>query len=227
MFKRHDLLLLNEEGLNHGLKTMTKVYNIKDKKWQDFLTIIRNENIPAIVKRQEFFKEGYLFVGFSSYLIEDGVRLRGNSEIPLSGIKEMITPFDVIKNHLPGSTIAQKEVISKIQTAGERTGFCVGIYGSTALEMVTSKPYCRQESDLDIYIRREKDFADLQFFYQEIEGLEQETGYRIDVEVECRVHYGVKLKELISDQKTVLAKGLYEVDILNKQELLMTECFSR
>ena len=186
LFRRHDLLILSEEGRIAAYKeALIRNSDISDKL---LYQIIVDEKRPAIVKRQSAHTDGYIEVGFSSRLLVNGNRLRVESLASLQFIEEIITPFqvaakwmkaldDAAEQHKPGDDEGEQHkprddegelhepggdaslLLNAVLQIAENTGVRVGIFGSYALEVVTGRPNTNASSDLDIIIeaRRHED----------------------------------------------------------------------
>ena len=90
--------------------------------------------------------------------------------------------------------------------AANRNHISIGLFGATALQRATAYPFLHDGSDMDIAVRaEEKD--DLLSFADALHLVEQRYALPIDAEVQLTENRGVKLKELIKTQGTVLVKG--------------------
>lgn len=174
------------------------------------LLFTKEGEIPGIVKRQEIKRDSEIEIGYSYPEKIVGVRKREVSILKKSEIIEVITPYDVInKFYKKGSYPFLDEIID----FSKKNGINLGIFGSLALEIVTEKRYFDEGSDLDILIEESsKDI--LVLFYNYIKTLEKKSALLIDVEVEMKNGYGIKLKECFNNTKTVLGKGLYDVTFI-------------
>ena len=95
----------------------------------------------------------------------------------------------------------------------------LGVYGACALQLVTGLSYLHDRSDLDLIIRGEP-IDGLRRINGMLAALESELGLAIDVEVLLGGGGAVKLKEFCSRQKTVLAKSIGSVEIVNKSSAI-------
>jgi phosphoribosyl-dephospho-CoA transferase len=173
--------------------------------------------VPAIVRRQEPEADDLLCVGFSFPRIIEGTRLRLSARVPPDCVVRHKTPFDVLEYDT--CRLPAKEALRALADAGNKFHTRIGLFGSAALQLVTGLPYMQKESDLDIYLRHSGSGRELAQFYKQLVFIEEQSGVTVDAEIECHEQYGVKLKELFSPGKTVLAKGLYDVALLEKGSL--------
>jgi phosphoribosyl-dephospho-CoA transferase len=213
VYKRHDLVRLSDAGLNYAARNIKNcIPPTPDNEL--YALLFSAPPIPAIVRRQETAENGYICVGFSFPVMIDGMRLRISSIVPLDCIIGHFTPFDAAQLNREG--LPDKEAVRALMDAGNEYHTRVGLFGSAALQLVTGLPYRQENSDLDIYLLHQGSARDLTRFYQRLTVIEEQFGINIDAEIECHGEYGVKLKELFGSGKTVLAKGLYDVTLLEK-----------
>lgn len=217
VYKRHDLLWLDEEGRRRCLETARPF--LAGAPREQLAALIGNPAIPAIVSRQEERRDGVLEAGFASPEKYDGTRLRTAVLVDVPHIVERADPFQVARRIAAMADFPRRAVIDAIAAAAQRRGLEAGFFGSTALQAVTGLPYCDEGSDLDVYARCRNTETDMRGFHDAVADFERECGVRIDVEVEYREVFGVKLKEIFSGVKTVLAKGLYSVELVPVQAL--------
>jgi phosphoribosyl-dephospho-CoA transferase len=216
MYKRHDLVRLSDAGLHYAAGNIKdSIPSITVNELRDLL--FSTPSFPAIVRRQETAENGLLCVGFSFPEMIDGTRLRVGSIVPLDCIIGHITPFDVVQLDKDG--LHDKEAVLALMDAGNKSHTRVGLFGSAALQLVTGLQYLQKNSDLDIYLLHQGSAPDLARFYRQLAVIEEQFSINIDAEIECRGEYGIKLKELFGPGKTVLAKGLYDVILLEKNSL--------
>lgn len=170
--------------------------------------------VPAIIRRQQDPRDGFLQVGFSSHRYIGGSRLRVDAELSHASIKEMLSPHAVIA--AMEDQFWRKAEIDAVLKLGQVCNVAVGVYGSTALQMVTNLPYMRPDSDLDLYLRTEN-LKNLLAFYKGMEALQHDFVFLIDAEFAYH-GYGIKLKEYISSSGTVLGKGLHDAVLFQKEK---------
>ena len=227
LYKRHDLVWLSDAGKDHALRNIQEcIPKVNDKEINELVFPV--PQIPAIIRRQENADTESLLtdmgnpladaqlicIGFSSPKIIDGVRLRISSMVPSDCIIKHITPFDVVefdKKKLPCG-----ELLEKLIETGRNYNIKVGCFGAVAMQLATGLPYLHEKSDLDVYLRGEGRRRDLSLFFVRLSELEEQFNITIDAEIEY-FGYGVKLKELFATGNTVLAKGSYDVVLLDKR----------
>lgn len=214
MHKRHDLLWPDGEGRRKCLAAARSF--LAGATPEQVAALIGNPAIPAIVSRQEERRPGVLEAGFASPEKYDGSRLRAAVLVDLDSVVETATPFQVPRRIAAMVDFPRRSLLDAVAGAASRFGFEAGFFGSTALQAVTGLPYCDEGSDVDVYVRRAAGGteASLRGFHGAVADLERDTGVRIDVEVEYDELFGIKLKEMFSGRKTVLAKGLYSVELI-------------
>jgi len=210
-YKRHDLVWLSGAGRDCALRNIQScIPPVSDREKSDLIF----SGVPAIVRRQETAEGGLLCIGFSSPRIIDGVRLRIGSVVPPDCVTERKTAFDVA-NYENSLLPRHHEILRALMDAGAEHHVQVGCFGSAAMQMATDLPYCRENSDLDIYLRLHGSRRDLELFFSLLLGYERQFRVTTDPEIEFG-KYGVKLKEFFAPGKTMLGKGLYDVTLLEK-----------
>ena len=220
-YSRHDLIWLSGAGRDYALRNIQNcIPLVNDKEIRALM--LCDPPIPAIVRRQEPSEDALLCIGFSSFLIIDGVRLRIACKAPLDCIARHKTPFDIAKcekSHASELIMPGIKILEELADVGKRCHVQVGCFCSAALQMATELPYLHKNSDLDLYLRCEGSQQDLEHFFEQLLNREKQSGISIDAELEFPGKYGVKLKELFGPGKTVLGKGLYDVALLDKHSL--------
>lgn len=212
-YKRHDLVWISGAGREYVLAHRRRcVPPVSDGDLRELLC--SSPPIPAIVSRQEPAAAGLLCVGFSFPRVIDGLRLRLASAVPLDCVLKRETPFDLAagdKTRLPRGA-----PLEALMEAGGRYHTRIGCFGSAALQLATGLPYLNHNSDLDVYLRHEGTWEELELFFQSLLAIEKRSGVKIDAEIEYLGQYGVKLRELFGTGTTVMGKGLREVVLLRK-----------
>jgi len=176
--------------------------------------LIIEEKTPAIVKRQASVSDGCVEVGFASWRVDGGVRLRAESLVPVRFVDKVITPFQVAELMLP----EPDERVGAVLRAAGGSGVRAGFFGSVALAAVTGRPYVSESSDLDIVIEAQK-YEQVLGFRGSLASEPALDGVRLDVELNIGGGYSVKLEELFSGQETILAKGLRDVRLFDMDEV--------
>lgn len=155
-----------------------------------------------------------LDVGFSFPLHRDGVRMRAMAQIAPGDVARVTTPYEAaaLAGESPGSP--GRLLLQRLVELGKRCGIAVGVFGAFALELVTGYPYTTETSDLDVLLLPVSDAPQLPRFREQALEWEQAFGTPLDMEAVCAGGFGVKVKELLSDQRTMMGKGAYEVELL-------------
>ncbi|MCL2192191.1 MAG: malonate decarboxylase holo-[acyl-carrier-protein] synthase [Treponema sp.] len=216
-FHRHDMLKIGDAGREHALAAAAW-YNPPVK--ETFLYYVLFPNTPAIVKAQGNLRNNFLEVGFSSHLLKDGIRMRFKSEIPIDDVKDVITPFDLMER---AGDCRHKHIRNSLEELARLAGKCgldAGVYGSCALELLTQMPYIMPTSDIDIILKCRDTNADISRFYDSANRISQYHGTRVDIEIVSSDGAGIKLAELLSNQKTVMCKGMYGLELKLKQNIV-------
>lgn len=177
------------------------------------LLIIKNNNIPGIVKRQDEKREGYIQLGYSYAQKKNGVRARSVKLEKISCVEKIITPSEVLEIYV--ENIKPIKILDEIIKISKKNDVKIGLFGSLALEIVTGQKYFVEGSDIDLIVY-DKSKDKLKKFYSEIINLEKDYLINIDIELEIDDCYSCKLKEFLSEQKTVLVKGISDVKLINK-----------
>ena len=208
---RHDMLMISSQGILFARRSALELASHQSQKE---ISAIISSDVPAIVKRQDIRRTGWLEVGFSSHKFFDGSRIRLNTIVPLDSILKRITPFEAIHIRRNGDMSGSEEILDSLLEVGRSCGMEVGVYGSAALQLITAKPYFTKESDYDIYLRKSVSKARVEAVYEEILRLERFYQVTFDCEMEWG-SFAIKLKELFLQQKTVLCKGFHSVKLIN------------
>ena len=217
-YRRHDILLLHNNCRDDAYKTALEM---NPSLPPDLLKKIIHAPIPPIVKMQEQMRDGLIEVGFSSPFFQNGTRTRAKSLIPLCGINDVITPFNAISRAPNLKHTHIRNALDALMHYAKQNAIDMGVYGSCALELITSLPYITPRSDIDLCVKGS--IGDYLAFYPAACDIAQQYGVRFDIEALCANGDGVKLAELLSDQKTILCKGLYEIRLCEKTSLPLFE----
>ncbi len=213
--QRHQFLYLDEMGLAILHKELYQTHAWAKKEIQSLPT---SPPIPAILRRQQAPTPGMVEVGFSLPMLYDGVRVRAFAPVPLGCIQNSLSPFAIVVHACTSQSIPGN-ILSALVEKGQRTGLHIGLFGSCALQALTGLPYLHPHSDWDILLAAHTPAPRLQAFAHELALLEKETELRFDCEILCNGGYGVKLRELLGTQGTVLGKSLLDVALLPRGSL--------
>ncbi|MBN1785459.1 MAG: hypothetical protein JW825_00515 [Candidatus Methanofastidiosa archaeon] len=208
IFRRHDLVFSKwDEGDLAGLAH------------KNFKGLIMSGTLPGIVRREEsvespkmsnhYTEEDIVYLGFVYPNKENGSRVRFGTSIDGSRIERCLTPYDV-------ADMEYEERSGPLKALTElRSDFDVGVWGSSSLEIVTGYHYTNETSDLDA-ICEYHDSLEVEELHSKVTELEGDIGIRIDVEITIPTGYGINLKEYAQGGKTLLAKGLRDVILINR-----------
>ncbi|WP_321329157.1 malonate decarboxylase holo-[acyl-carrier-protein] synthase [uncultured Ilyobacter sp.] len=207
MYRRHDLL-----EIKNVEKIIEEVASPKERE------ALSEEifNIPAIVRRQDGTIQKKLQVGFSFPFKVDGIRFRIACSLDKAEITESISPYQVTQIY--NNRSFNLNILDNIIESAKESEVEVGIFGSAALEIVTGYSYLDSNSDLDILVKSNS-IENLKCFYSKVKKIEKNTGKLIDIELEIQNGFAIKLKEFLSDTATIIAKGLYSVELMTRDEI--------
>lgn len=215
---RHDLVRLGQVAMVRICAGLEQSNVLHKGEMIRFLSDSRY-SIPAIVRRQAPCDKREIGVGFSLPIKKEGSRLRYASSVDLHDIEAVITPYQLFAEVLqrPEAGFAPlKTLYQQIARCKDHTGQ-VGVYGAWAMAGYTGLPYVDVDSDIDILLR-DFSLSQLEDIAGYIACIERNTAHEqkigFDVEVILASGLGVKLKELLSRQKTVLAKGINRLDLV-------------
>ncbi|MFZ7103880.1 MAG: malonate decarboxylase holo-[acyl-carrier-protein] synthase [Peptococcaceae bacterium] len=216
LLQRHYLLEISRQGRYFALKKVLENSHYYDINRIEQLILggTGSRQVPGIVRREENKKLcGTIAVGFSSPDLYEGQRLRVPSFIPEDAVEKIITPYDLLKRAFSLRTKCLR-ALHEVAASADRAGINLGIWGSAALEVYTSLPYTREESDLDLVITG-ADFQRITSFYRVIREIASYYMTTIDLEIDIG-GYGIKAAELFMETDQVLAKSISRVDLLAK-----------
>lgn len=214
MLQRHDLLQISVQAAQR----IFSQWDTSRVAWQQALVA---GDLPGIVRRHlEGESQNEIALGFSFPERINGQRRRFSSTVMPEEVVCLLTPFEIAQRTFAIRTPA----LMALADLRERFAFlnCIpGVWGSTALEIVSGFHYTDYQSDLDIVIDIYP-VDQLHVIYQCLLQLEQQHDLRIDIEVRWPTGYGINLKELMTRQGKVLGKSLKDVRLFDRQVLL--EC---
>lgn len=223
VWMRHSLIWLTPEGRRFAAAQIRDLpwsdsqwsgWQRSEQKWQEAL--ILDSAIPGILCRQPGRQDGIWTCGFSSWDFEAGRRRRLLADFREGDVEKICSPFKLCRGEGKKALCHRYPGLQAVFSAAEDCGVECGLYGSTALEWVTGRPYRHAGSDFDLYVRQQPG-GDARAFGCELARLEGDCGIRFDVELEMD-GYGVKLKELFAPGRTVLGKGLCDAALFEKED---------
>ncbi len=175
--------------------------------------------IPGIVRREDGKQiPDTIPVGFSSPFRIEGNRLRIAGFVPTSAVIQVVSPFAVIDRGFVPRTPCLKALVEILSVAGE-LGLKLGVWGSAALEIFTGLQYTDEASDLDLLVGMTR-MDTIRTFTDSLSEIARAFHCKVDAELDLCSGYGVKVAELFMPTDTVLAKGLNDVILLPKQDIL-------
>jgi phosphoribosyl-dephospho-CoA transferase len=181
-------------------------------------TLFAMGEIPGIIRRSAPCDGSGVGIGISFPLFEEGSRLRFATSVAAESIRAVQTPCDIID--LPFDTrVKPLRVLSEIKQALPEWQGRIGVFGASALQSVTRLPYLHEGSDIDLIFNGGSPEA-LFEAHRVLQKVESLSGIRIDAEVTAGRKLGIKLCELFRNQKTVLAKTINSVEVLDRNEVL-------
>ena len=175
-------------------------------------------NIPAIVRRSAPCDAGGIGIGISFPLRVGDNRLRFSAAVSRAEISAVISPFELLAASAQ-FTSSQLGALNAVRADLPIRSGNLGVFGACALHLATGRAYLHAASDIDLLIRSES-YAALCATHAMLSAFEQETSIRVDCEVILGNGGGVKLKELLSAQKTVLVKTMRSVDLLARADAI-------
>ncbi len=204
ILKRHDLVFFKNPNM---LKKIIE---------EDLLELLGEDiqKIPGIVKRQK--ENSSIELGVSLPLREDGVRIRRIIKIDEEDIGEIYSPYKVAEKY----SLSNKkyDILDSLIELGEKYNFELGIFGSLALKIVTDLSYFEKISDIDLVIKIDER-KKLYSFFSDIVDLEKKSQIKLDIEIELKDNFYIKLKEYCDKNTTILLKGLYDMKLGYKKDL--------
>lgn len=213
--QRHDLLVLTPQGRE---RLCERIRFSGEESADQMAELFGTSCIPGIVRRHAPCDGSLIGIGISFPLRRDGQRLRFAAAVTAAEIADVITPYALVEGAFECS-VRPLQALARIKTLGLARPGNLGVYGAAALQMVTGLPYVHDRSDLDLIIRGET-IDSLRHANERLSALEHDMAITVDVEVVLGCDGEAKLKELCSQQKTVLVKSMQTVDIMNKNHAL-------
>ena len=210
--QRHDLVFLSARGQQWAWERRERGLP-EDERWRKlFFTL------PGICRAPvEELGEEMAALGFSTPVRAEGNRVRFASHAPREEILRIVTPWEISRllARLPEPA---GPVLKELDSAARELGISLGIFGSAALQAVTGYEYLHSQSDLDIVITpasREQ----LTKFHRELKDIARRYGRPFDAELKLSETCYIKLHELMSGTKTILAKGTAAPQLLSSQSI--------
>lgn len=209
-FARHDLLILSEEGRAEGWRNREVPRDHDEALWSAY------PDLPAICTGYRSPEDPTLLrVGFSFPERVQGMRQRIASYVSAGNIISVCTPWEIARyrDRLEGR---MGDFFRSLYDTADALSLRLGVFGSTAMQLATGLPYLHDASDLDLVLdHASEDTA--RAFACELAVCEERFSLRADVELRLDAACYAKLKELCSDQLTVLTKGGDEPKLISRR----------
>ncbi len=189
---------------------------------QGLRELVAQGRVPGIARRDEahplatgaphYTDADIVPIGFVYPYREYGMRVRHPSSVGGGDILRVTTPYELLSIEFGQRTAALRALAS---ISGS---FPLGVWGSAAMEIITGLPYTDTLSDVDLLVRgcRSDELSELS---REVSAAEATFSIRIDVEVALVNGYGINLKEYLSSSPEVLAKGVSDVILINRDDV--------
>ncbi len=219
-WKRHTLVDISDEGREGILSELSGNDPVlRGKIAPVLMPEVAGARIPGITRREESApRPGCVAIGFSSVLTNKGERLRLASFVNPDNVVRVTSPYELPEMPIPLRTRCTQALAAALHEA-KILNLSIGVWGSAALELYTGLPYTHDESDLDLLVGTAP-LETLSRFLDAIKGMEDRYSLRIDVELDLPNGFGVHLKELLGQTRTVIGKGLHEVKMFQREQLL-------
>jgi len=222
--KRHTLLDITDSGREKILADLAGSGSdnaiLREKYAQVLLPEKTGTRVPGVVRREDgALRPGYIPIGFSSPTTGTQGRLRMAAFVRQQDVVRITSPYDLLSLTKTPPRNACNTALALARSQARALGLVLGVWGSAALEIYTGLPCTHSDSDLDLLIKaapREP----LYRFLVKVKSIEKHLALRIDVEVDLPGGYGVNLKELFGQGRTVLGKSLDDVAMLSRQQVL-------
>lgn len=175
--------------------------------------------LPGIVCRPTLADaKNRIQLGISMPFREGGSRVRAAILVDRCRIVRFSDPF-MVAARADALAGAIGETVRGLIRLGAARGVSVGLLGSAALEAVTGLPYTTASSDIDLLVAGAEVEA-LAEFAAAAAKIAAAADIAVDIEVALTNGCGVKLAEVLSSSKTLLAKSLDDVRMLSRDEVL-------
>lgn len=224
--RRHNLVFISDHGKEVIWKEVTARYRAEELSTCKTIEISFSKDIlqgeydiPAFIRRSEY-KSNCLAIGFVHHNRINGNRLRLGAYVDFMDVKLIMSPYELLEQkinyvHSPKHCI---NVLKRLyEIAVNKYGLQIGVLGSSALELATGLSYTDDNSDIDLLVKPAS-YEKLSAFY--LEAKNTFIDMNMDFELDLPNGYGVKLLEVFMKTKTVLGKGLSDVRLLNRDDVI-------
>ncbi len=223
-YKRHDLIEITEKGRQFAYEQLIESMGYSEHLKEVKKIVVGDDGvakIPGIIRREENQNiAGKIPIGFSSPDLYEGRRLRIPAFVSEKEVVKIISPYALVEYSLSKRTKVV-EALNEIKLISIEMGIELGVWGSTALEVYTSLPYTNANSDLDLLMKL-KDLDTIKYFRKNICLVGKRYDTKIDLEIDLPNGYGIKATELFMETETVLGKGLFDVKLIPKKDIIKT-----
>jgi phosphoribosyl-dephospho-CoA transferase len=222
-FKRHTLIDVSDAGRECILAELAgsgaNSVVLREKFGRILLPELAGVRVPGIVRREEgVSRAGCVPVGFCEPISSGESRLRIAAFARMEDVVRTVSPYDLVALPMPPRT-ASIAALSAAKSYAETLGLVLGVWGSAAMELYTGLPCTHEGSDLDLLVTAASQKR-LSRFMNEVKSMEERFALRIDVELELTNGYGVHLKELLGQGRTVIGKNINGVALFPREEML-------
>jgi phosphoribosyl-dephospho-CoA transferase len=220
--KRHTLVDVSDEGREFILAELAgsgaDSSMLREKFGRILLPKQAGVRVPGIVRREEgSLRSGCVPVGFCEPVSRGERRLRIVAFARREDVVRVITPYELAYLTIPRRT-ASMAALAEALLYAKALDLVLGVWGSAAMELYTGLPCTHEGSDLDLLVAaasRER----LSSFMDEIKLIEGRFALRIDVELELPNGYGVQLKELMGQGRTIMGKSINGVALFPRDQV--------
>ncbi len=180
---------------------------------------LRGTALPGIVCRPTLpLGPGEIQLGISFPFRSEGARVRSAIVVEARAVASFTDPFAVaLGADVLGAPLGP--CLRALAASAASRGVRLGVIGSAALEIVTGLPYTGQASDLDLVLAAAP-CARLHQFGVDAARIGAAHGLHVDAEVDLGDGCGVKLDEVLSSSRSLLAKTLDDVRLLERSEVM-------
>lgn len=175
--------------------------------------------LPGIVCRPtQPLAEGEIQLGISFPFREQGTRVKSAIVVAERAVASFTDPFAVTFG-ADGLGAPLGPCLRALVACAQSRGVRLGVIGSAALEIVTGLPYTSEASDLDLVLAAAP-CARLHQFAVDAAEAGAAHGIHVDAEVDLGDGCGVKLDEVLSSSRSLVAKTLHDVHLLERSEVM-------
>jgi phosphoribosyl-dephospho-CoA transferase len=221
--KRHALIDVSDAGRERILAELagngTDRTLLREKFGRVLLPERAGVRVPGVVRREEIVpRSGCVPVGFCEPVSCGEGRLRIAAFARPEDVVRVSSPYEIISMPISQRTTSIAALFA-VRPYAKALGLVLGVWGSAAMELYTGLPCTHEGSDLDLLVAAASRKR-LYCFMDKIKLMEGRFELRIDVELELPNGYGVHLKELLGQGRTVLGKSIDGVALFSRKQML-------